>query len=75
VTTSPHSNDQVEVLKMKAVYDEVNYVLNDSGEIDVNHYISKAHNLRSEAIRSYSLKVSGAGIAYIASLFQNTKAA
>lgn len=63
---------------MKASNNEVNYILNDSGEIDVNYYINKAHNLRSEAIRAYGVKVSEsvkAGIGSIASLFQNPKAA
>lgn len=57
---------------------EVKYVLNNSGEIDVNYYISKAHSLRSEAVRSYSLKVSEKvknRVDYIVSLFQNPKAA
>jgi len=78
VTTSPHQNNHAEVLKMKSVYNEVNYVLNDSGEIDVNYYISKAHSLRSDVIRSYSAKVSEtvkAGIVYIVSLFQSPKVA
>ncbi len=63
---------------MKPVYDEVNYVLNDNGDIDVNYYISKAHNLRNEAIRAYSAKAGDAikaSLDYIASLFQQPKAA
>ncbi|MGH1440058.1 MAG: hypothetical protein ACRBBR_08120 [Cellvibrionaceae bacterium] len=63
---------------MKVSNNEVNYILNDSGEIDVNYYINKAHSLRSEAIREYGVKASESiksGIDYVASLFQNPKAA
>jgi hypothetical protein len=44
---------------MKKQYAE-NYVLNEFGDIDVNYYINKAHQLRSQAIRTEAQKASNA---------------
>jgi len=68
----------LETIEMNVSYDEANYILNESGEIDVNYYISKAHISRNEAIRDYGVKLSNsikAGIDHITSLFQTPKAA
>ena len=42
---------------MKAIYDDVNYVLNEGGDVNVNEYIKQAHRLRSEAFRSYASSI------------------
>ncbi|MGH1484850.1 MAG: hypothetical protein ACRBCI_01445 [Cellvibrionaceae bacterium] len=39
---------------------EVDYVLNEFGDIDVNYYINKGRQLRAQALRDESQKLSNA---------------
>lgn len=63
---------------MKPVYENATYVLDENGDIDVNHYIDKAHRLRSDAAFSLSFKASDSvesAISHMTSLFQAPKVA
>lgn len=35
-------------------FDTTNYVTDEFGQIDLNHYMEKAHSLRAETISSHS---------------------
>ena len=40
--------------------DNDTYVLNEFGEIDLNYYINRAHQLRSQAMKESTLKLGNA---------------
>ena len=35
-------------------FDTTDYATNESGQVDVNYYLQKAHSLRAEAMSSHS---------------------